>query len=89
MNGSHPPSRLYLPRIWHTISSIFVSTKASAPWSEQGSYPVRAGNEIQILIDGQAAYREIAIAFPARALYNELAERQVVLPITAVATGLV
>jgi phosphatidylserine/phosphatidylglycerophosphate/cardiolipin synthase-like enzyme len=33
------------------------------PWAQNGSYPPRLGNEIQILIDGQAAYREISDAF--------------------------
>jgi hypothetical protein len=32
-------------------------------WAQQGSYPPRQGNEIKILIDGQAAYEEIADAF--------------------------
>jgi phosphatidylserine/phosphatidylglycerophosphate/cardiolipin synthase-like enzyme len=32
-------------------------------WAQQGSYPPQKGNEIQILIDGQAAYGEIAAAF--------------------------
>ena len=35
----------------------------STLWAQKGSYPPRRGNEIQILIDGQAAYREIAAAF--------------------------
>ncbi|MGO9622280.1 MAG: phospholipase D-like domain-containing protein [Desulfobaccales bacterium] len=32
-------------------------------WAQQGSYPRRSGNEIKILIDGQAAYQEIDEAF--------------------------
>ena len=32
-------------------------------WAQHGSYPPRQGNEIRILIDGQAAYGEIAAAF--------------------------
>ncbi len=35
----------------------------STPWAQNGTYPPRSGNEIQILIDGQAAYGEIAAAF--------------------------
>jgi phosphatidylserine/phosphatidylglycerophosphate/cardiolipin synthase-like enzyme len=35
----------------------------STPWAQNGSYPPRQGNEIQIFIDGQAAYGEIAAAF--------------------------
>ena len=39
-------------------------TTNAAPWSKfQGSYPVRPGNEVQIFIDGQAAYRDISAAF--------------------------
>ena len=32
-------------------------------WAQQGTYPPRQGNDIQIFIDGQAAYGEIAAAF--------------------------
>ncbi len=32
-------------------------------WAQKGTYPLRRGNEIQIFIDGQSAYREIADAF--------------------------
>ena len=32
-------------------------------WAQHDSYPPRKGNEIRILIDGQAAYREVADAF--------------------------
>ena len=32
-------------------------------WAQNGSYPPREGNEVQILIDGQAAYGEISAAF--------------------------
>jgi phosphatidylserine/phosphatidylglycerophosphate/cardiolipin synthase-like enzyme len=43
------------------------ASKTPAPtpilWARQGSYPPRPGNEIQIFIDGQVAYREIAAAF--------------------------
>jgi phosphatidylserine/phosphatidylglycerophosphate/cardiolipin synthase-like enzyme len=37
--------------------------RTSGLWAKTGSYPPRLGNEIQIFIDGQAAYREIAAAF--------------------------
>lgn len=49
-----------------TISSVVVPgppETASRPWAKSGPYPQRPGNEIQILIDGQAAYGEIAAAF--------------------------
>jgi phosphatidylserine/phosphatidylglycerophosphate/cardiolipin synthase-like enzyme len=36
-----------------------------ALWAQHGTYPPRQGNEIRILIDGQAAYAEIAVAFGA------------------------
>jgi phosphatidylserine/phosphatidylglycerophosphate/cardiolipin synthase-like enzyme len=52
--------------IWKSLSSIFVVSHngpTSKLWAQHGSYPPRSGNEIQILIDGQAAYREIATAF--------------------------
>ena len=32
-------------------------------WAQHGTYPPRQGNEIRILIDGQAAYHEISTAF--------------------------
>ena len=32
-------------------------------WAQDGTYPPRQGNEIRILIDGQAAYKEISDAF--------------------------
>ena len=32
-------------------------------WTQHGTYPPRQGNEIRILIDGQAAYGEVAAAF--------------------------
>ena len=32
-------------------------------WAQHGTYPPRQGNEIRILIDGQAAYSEVAAAF--------------------------
>jgi phosphatidylserine/phosphatidylglycerophosphate/cardiolipin synthase-like enzyme len=35
----------------------------SALWAEQGSYQGKKGNRIKILIDGQAAYREIDAGF--------------------------
>jgi phosphatidylserine/phosphatidylglycerophosphate/cardiolipin synthase-like enzyme len=35
----------------------------SMPWAQNSSYLRRKGNEIQILIDGQSAYKEIADAF--------------------------
>lgn len=34
-----------------------------ALWAHQGTYPMRQGNGIKILIDGQAAYSEISAAF--------------------------
>ena len=34
-----------------------------ALWAHNGTYPRRQGNEVDILIDGQKAYREIAAAF--------------------------
>jgi hypothetical protein len=54
-----------LHRIREWISSAFASghLHASQPWAKTGSYPARSGNELQILIDGQAAYREIAAGF--------------------------
>lgn len=58
--------RIDFHSMWQTISSIFASRHeniASSPWSQHGTYPPRSGNEIQIFIDGQTAYREIAVAF--------------------------
>jgi phosphatidylserine/phosphatidylglycerophosphate/cardiolipin synthase-like enzyme len=58
--------RIDLHQIWGAISSIFTSShndSTSALWAQQGSYPPRLGNELQILIDGQSAYHEIAAAF--------------------------
>jgi phosphatidylserine/phosphatidylglycerophosphate/cardiolipin synthase-like enzyme len=55
-----------LQHLRETVSSVFASGNAettSGPWAKTGSYPPRHGNEVQILIDGQAAYREIAAAF--------------------------
>jgi phosphatidylserine/phosphatidylglycerophosphate/cardiolipin synthase-like enzyme len=55
-----------LHRIWKVFCSEFTSSyteTASGPWAKTGAYPPRLGNEIQIFIDGQAAYREIAAAF--------------------------
>jgi phosphatidylserine/phosphatidylglycerophosphate/cardiolipin synthase-like enzyme len=40
-----------------------MADQTSPPWAQTGSYPPRSGNEIKILIDGEAAYREIADAF--------------------------
>ena len=40
-----------------------MSDPISTLWAQKGSYPPRPGNEMQILIDGQAAYQEIADAF--------------------------
>ena len=34
-----------------------------ALWSHDGTYPPRQGNEVDILIDGQAAYKDISDAF--------------------------
>ena len=44
----------------HELISAATPTDALA---EDGSYPLRTGNDIQILIDGQIAYGEIAAAF--------------------------
>ena len=35
-------------------------------WAQHGTYPPRQGNEVQILIDGQTAYGEIADTFTPR-----------------------
>ncbi|MGO8942875.1 MAG: phospholipase D-like domain-containing protein [Syntrophobacteraceae bacterium] len=32
-------------------------------WAQDGTYPLRQGNEVEILIDGQAAYSKVAAAF--------------------------
>ncbi len=40
-----------------------MADQTSLPWAQTGSYPRRPHNEIQILIDGQAAYQEIYNAF--------------------------
>jgi phosphatidylserine/phosphatidylglycerophosphate/cardiolipin synthase-like enzyme len=32
-------------------------------WAQDGTYPPRPGNEVEVLIDGQAAYREVSTAF--------------------------
>jgi len=44
-----------------------MADSTSPPWAQDPSshysYPPRKGNEIQILIDGEAAYREISAAF--------------------------
>jgi phosphatidylserine/phosphatidylglycerophosphate/cardiolipin synthase-like enzyme len=55
-----------LGRLWNFFCSLFtfIHRKAArGPWAKTGTYPPRPGNEVQILIDGQAAYREIANAF--------------------------
>ena len=55
-----------LRRIWKVFCSEFMpghTETASGPWAKTGAYPPRLGNEIQIFIDGQAAYREISAAF--------------------------
>lgn len=38
-------------------------------WAQHGTYPARQGNEVRILIDGQAAYGEIAAAFKTAAKF--------------------
>lgn len=38
---------------------------SSKLWAQGFSYPARKGNEVAILIDGEAAYAEIAAAFNA------------------------
>ena len=48
------------------ISSLFTSDlreSDSGLWAKVGTYPPRHGNDLQILIDGQAAYGEIEAAF--------------------------
>jgi len=58
--------RIDLHHLWQTVVSALGLRRegtASTPWAKEGSYPPRSGNEIQILIDGQAAYGEIAAAF--------------------------
>ena len=58
--------RLDFHQIWDAVSSVFKSSPkapTSTLWSQRGSYPLRTGNELEILIDGQAAYREISGAF--------------------------
>jgi phosphatidylserine/phosphatidylglycerophosphate/cardiolipin synthase-like enzyme len=55
-----------LRRLRKVVFSFFRfarSKRTSRPWAKTGSYPPRPGNELQILIDGQAAYGEIAAAF--------------------------
>lgn len=55
-----------LHQLRETISAVFTAghpEAASGPWAKNGAYPPRPGNDLQILIDGQAAYREIAAAF--------------------------
>ena len=52
--------------IWKSLSSIFTvshNKPSSNLWVQNGSYPPRPGNEIQIFIDGQEAYLNIATAF--------------------------
>ncbi|MFI5344806.1 MAG: phosphatidylserine/phosphatidylglycerophosphate/cardiolipin synthase family protein [Elusimicrobiota bacterium] len=46
------------------VSAQVVEAKRPAPqiWAKHGSYPPRAGNDVKILIDGQAAYSEVAAA---------------------------
>ena len=58
--------RIDFHQMWSTLSSFFAAhpnLPASTLWSQQGSYPPRSGNEVEIFIDGQAAYRDIATAF--------------------------
>ena len=58
-------------RVWTAIGKllfrIFASGRHasdSTVWAQhEGSYPPRPGNEVQIFIDGQAAYSEVAAAF--------------------------
>lgn len=45
--------------------SASAQVEASAPpqiWAKKGSYPPRPGNDVQMLVDGQVAYSEIAAA---------------------------
>jgi len=63
-------SPCWASRIWmgirKTCSSFFTASQnqsTTTVWSQHGSYPLRSGNEVQIFIDGQAAYSEIAAAF--------------------------
>jgi phosphatidylserine/phosphatidylglycerophosphate/cardiolipin synthase-like enzyme len=58
--------KINFQNIWKRLSSIFSFSHNNSTlklWARHGSYPPRQGNEIQILIDGQEAYREIATAF--------------------------
>jgi phosphatidylserine/phosphatidylglycerophosphate/cardiolipin synthase-like enzyme len=41
----------------------YVAEASPTFWAQDGTYPPRQGNEIRILIDGQAAYKEISDAF--------------------------
>ena len=55
-----------LHHLGEAISSVFTTghpETASTPWAKSGTYPPRPGNDLQILIDGQAAYHEISAAF--------------------------
>jgi phosphatidylserine/phosphatidylglycerophosphate/cardiolipin synthase-like enzyme len=45
------------------IHALIAAATPTDHHAEDGSYPSRTGNEIQILIDGQDAYKEIAAAF--------------------------
>jgi phosphatidylserine/phosphatidylglycerophosphate/cardiolipin synthase-like enzyme len=55
------------PRIATGLPAVPVAgsnASASTLWAQQhATYPPRPGNEVEILIDGQAAYGEIAAAF--------------------------
>jgi len=58
--------RIDFQQIWSTLSSVFaIGHQDPFPtvWSQHGSYPPRSGNDLEIFIDGQNAYREIAAAF--------------------------
>src|SRR5208337_3761800 len=58
--------RIDIHQIWSTLSSVFAvghQDRSSTLWSQHGSYPPRSGNDLEVLIDGQNAYHEIAAAF--------------------------
>ena len=67
---NHGSSGNLLARLWDRVTGLFSglfpqpqTPAPDAPWANTGSYPHRAGNEVQIYIDGQSAYREISAAF--------------------------
>jgi phosphatidylserine/phosphatidylglycerophosphate/cardiolipin synthase-like enzyme len=72
MDATNPPaSGNIFSRLWNSISgavsSFFKSSQQQSnqsPWaSNECTYPPRDGNDVQIYIDGQAAYADISAAF--------------------------